>query len=356
MELDLEGVAAFATLAEEMHFGRAAARLHVGPPALTKRIQRLESQLHVSLVERGGGGVERLTAAGEQFLARAISVLAQARELQRSTRAGPNQILTIGVTCSVGASPTYQQMIDVATSYARLQCEVAVQFRGVPVDAVQSYLSSGEVDLAWGSFGPAQSHSIKLTPLGKFGRVAILTTKAPKGWSIPASAVQDFLFLTPFREALRWLSPYRIGAPGVEMSPSDLEIFVPRSADRVDRAARLEKGTEVIYSRLKSVRDTISDAVILRGDTISECYIARRADDRRSVVMGLLEQVEAVSGTHVLAGRGRGTYPALQEQERLHARVSDGFRPEAQPFDSVPDAGAIGRPVMLLDHLQRSSS
>jgi hypothetical protein len=294
--------------------------------------------------------------AGEQFLGRAVSVLAQARELQRSMMAGPNQILTIGVTCSVGASPTYQQMIDVAASYARIHREVAVQFRGVPVSAVSSYLESGEVDLVWGSFEAAQSGSVELTALGKFGKVAIVTTEVPKGWSIPAGAVQDFLFLQPFQEAHRWLCPYRIGAPGEESPPSDFETFAPRRADGVDRAARFEKRTDVIYSRLRSARDSISNALILRGDPIHECFAARRTNDRRPVVLGLLEQVEAVSGMRVLPGRARGPYPALQDQERLHARVSDEFGPEAQPFDSVPDAGAIGRGVSLLDRLPRAGS
>ena len=51
--MDLGLVASFMTLVDEEHFGRAAARLHLTSPALTKRIQRLERQLGVTLIERG---------------------------------------------------------------------------------------------------------------------------------------------------------------------------------------------------------------------------------------------------------------------------------------------------------------
>ena len=56
MELDLGLASSFLVLAEERHYGRAAARLHLTSPALTKRIQRLERQLGVVLLQRGPAG------------------------------------------------------------------------------------------------------------------------------------------------------------------------------------------------------------------------------------------------------------------------------------------------------------
>jgi DNA-binding transcriptional LysR family regulator len=52
VDLELELVANFLVLMREMHYGRAAARLHLTQAALTKRIQRLERQLGVVLLER----------------------------------------------------------------------------------------------------------------------------------------------------------------------------------------------------------------------------------------------------------------------------------------------------------------
>jgi DNA-binding transcriptional LysR family regulator len=64
----------FVTLAEELHFGRAAAREHIVQSALSQQIQRLERELDAALVERNTHHV-RLTRAGEAFLGEARAVL-----------------------------------------------------------------------------------------------------------------------------------------------------------------------------------------------------------------------------------------------------------------------------------------
>lgn len=64
----------FVTLAEELHFGRAAAREHIVQSALSQQIQRLERELGTPLVERNTHFV-RLTRAGEVFVVEARTVL-----------------------------------------------------------------------------------------------------------------------------------------------------------------------------------------------------------------------------------------------------------------------------------------
>lgn len=68
MDLDSGTLRAFAALAATLHFGRAAETLGITQQALTKRIQRLESDLGVQLVDRSDRRSIRLTAAGQDAL------------------------------------------------------------------------------------------------------------------------------------------------------------------------------------------------------------------------------------------------------------------------------------------------
>ena len=66
-DLDLRKLRYFVAVAEELNFGRAAERLHVGQPALSRQIRALESDLGIALFERDSHGTT-LTDAGAQLL------------------------------------------------------------------------------------------------------------------------------------------------------------------------------------------------------------------------------------------------------------------------------------------------
>jgi DNA-binding transcriptional LysR family regulator len=88
----------FVTLAEELHFGRAAEREHIVQSALSQQMQRLERELGVRLVERSTHHVA-LTAAGAVFLVEARQILAhvdRAAEAARRT-AGAGAPLRVGI-------------------------------------------------------------------------------------------------------------------------------------------------------------------------------------------------------------------------------------------------------------------
>jgi len=76
----------FVTLADELHFGRAARRLHMTQPPLTQAIANLESQLAVRLFDRTRRSV-RLTEAGTALLPSARELLARAQALPALARA-----------------------------------------------------------------------------------------------------------------------------------------------------------------------------------------------------------------------------------------------------------------------------
>jgi DNA-binding transcriptional LysR family regulator len=74
--IELRQLRYFVTLAEELHFGRAAAREHIVQSALSQQVQRLERTLGVLLVSRNTRHIE-LTEAGTRFLSEARQILSQ---------------------------------------------------------------------------------------------------------------------------------------------------------------------------------------------------------------------------------------------------------------------------------------
>jgi DNA-binding transcriptional LysR family regulator len=90
--LDLRRLRYFVALAEEMHFGRAADRLHVAQPPLSRLIGRLEADLGAQLFDRSRSQI-RLTQAGEVLLTRAREIL---RKVDEITIEGKSGILRVG--------------------------------------------------------------------------------------------------------------------------------------------------------------------------------------------------------------------------------------------------------------------
>ena len=83
--IDVKHLRYFVGVADELHFGRAAAKLAVTQPALSQQIAALEAILGVQLLIRDRRGVV-LTAAGEVFQAQALGVLAQMETMVDVTR------------------------------------------------------------------------------------------------------------------------------------------------------------------------------------------------------------------------------------------------------------------------------
>ncbi len=96
--MELRQLRYFVTLAEELHFGRAAIREHIVQSAVSQQIQRLERELGVPLLERSTHHVA-LTASGAAFLVEARQILAHVERSAAVARgaAGASPTLRVGI-------------------------------------------------------------------------------------------------------------------------------------------------------------------------------------------------------------------------------------------------------------------
>ncbi|WP_345711806.1 LysR substrate-binding domain-containing protein [Kineococcus glutinatus] len=145
--MELRHLRYFVAVAEERHFGRAAARLHMAQPPLSQQVRALEAELGVVLLERTTRRVE-LTAAGAAYLLRARAVLAAVDDAAaEARRIGAGLVGRLAIGCVGSASYTLLPALA-----KRLRAElpdVDVTCRGevlVP-DLVES-LRRGALDLA----------------------------------------------------------------------------------------------------------------------------------------------------------------------------------------------------------------
>ena len=141
----LARLSCFIAVAEELHFGRAAERLHMTQPPLSRQIQQLESELGVQLVDRTTRSVI-LTPAGVAFLpdARRILQLAEGAALNvKRVPAGDLGTVVVGFTAA-SAHAVLPRLLDKAREQLP---DVKLELREMVSAAQIEGLMTGELDL-----------------------------------------------------------------------------------------------------------------------------------------------------------------------------------------------------------------
>ncbi|MFJ6083784.1 LysR family transcriptional regulator [Streptomyces sp. NPDC092369] len=286
----------FVTVAEELHFTRAAELLYVSQPALSKQIRALERQLGVELLRRDRHGVA-LTAAGAALLPYARRVLAdwaegavavaEARAAQRST-------LVVGMSTSPGRGGL---LPAIRSRFTATHPEAVVRLRQVSWDDPTAGLAAGDADVAFVWLPLPDETRYTWTVVAEEPRLVAL----PRAHPLAARAGIDFADLAdePFLALPHSAGPLR-----------DHWLALPDRAGRPPRIGAEVAGTEETYEALvaglgiclvaagNAPLITLGDVVTrpVRGLSPSRYALAWRTDDDRPLVRAYAEACRQVKG------------------------------------------------------------
>lgn len=145
--MELRQLHYFVAVAEELHFARAASRVHIAQPALSTQIQSLERELGVQLLVRTTRRVE-LTRAGATFYDRCVRILSDidlSAEITRSVAGKTVTRIRIGTIypATVGLLPAF--LARIARKYPEIQLHVS---SGTTDDIIRN-LESGQINLGF---------------------------------------------------------------------------------------------------------------------------------------------------------------------------------------------------------------
>jgi len=215
VDLDLRKLRYFVAVAEELHFGRAADRLRIAQPALSRQIRSLESDLKVQLFTRDKRGTE-LTAAGEQLLGDAGPLLSAAdaatRRAVRAARA--RDALTVGFMPGLIVT-------DAVRALSRRHPGVEVEVVRTDWEEQTEMIRDGRVDVGFVRL-PCDTRGLELRDLLSEPRVAILPATHPLAGK-PSLSIGDLagerLLQNP--AALpEWRSAAKSGGPEEDAGPA----------------------------------------------------------------------------------------------------------------------------------------
>ncbi|MFG2720814.1 LysR family transcriptional regulator [Streptomyces sp. NPDC048416] len=168
--MELRQLSYFVTVAEELHFGRAAERLHIVQSAVSQQVRRLERQLGCDLFDRSPRHV-RLTPAGERLLPEAREVLAAAERARASVRERPT--LRLGTSNGLG-----EHLDRVLGAFTQLAPDTPVELVSAPTHDRLAQVADGRLDAAFVR-SPAPAPGLRLVPLWEDTLVVALPAAHP---------------------------------------------------------------------------------------------------------------------------------------------------------------------------------
>lgn len=298
-DLDLRKLRYFVAVADERNFGRAADRLHIAQPVLSRQIRALEAELGVILFDRSTRGTE-LTSAGAELHDEARRLLASGRSFQRRARIRGRGSSTFTIAFMPGI---------IVTALAR---ELTQRRPGLRVEVLRSgyddqveVVHDGRADVSMVRL-PIPRRGLRVVPLGSEPRVVVLPAEHPLALSAAVSVrdlallelLQDPDAVPEWRDAAEELRPGGLADRRGDLpKPTTVEEKLEYVAAGVGIAIMPESASD-FYTRPDVVYRRITDIAP------SESALVYEADRRTPVIDDAIEIAERLAADPVAAFLG----------------------------------------------------
>lgn len=177
--MDVRTLRSFLSLADTLHFGRAASARHMSPSTLSRAIRKLEARVGVALFERDNRHVT-LTSEGELFRRYARESLARWDAFQDSLTEERRELTgELTMYCSVTASHSF--LFDLLNEFRRRHARIRIKLQTGDAEQALLKVQSGEVQLSIGARPLTLPSSIDFRPIAR----------TPLAFVAPVEAVED---------------------------------------------------------------------------------------------------------------------------------------------------------------------
>jgi DNA-binding transcriptional LysR family regulator len=226
--VELRHLRYFVAVAEELHFRRAAERLHVAQPAISEQVRKLEIDLGVQLFERTHRSVA-LTHAGIAFLEEARRVLRQADVARQAARGAVERAtmrLRIGYLPDALPAAVPRALRQVATSLPAVE----VDLHSAPALRLVDDVRAGRLDAAITSL-PAPTNGLRALSLGAERAVVALPAMHPHAVESEIAIERlapDRIVVLPHEANPAFRNAVAAMCHGKGLSPTFIEVAEPR--------------------------------------------------------------------------------------------------------------------------------
>ncbi|MFI0813052.1 LysR family transcriptional regulator [Streptomyces echinatus] len=288
MDVDLRLVRYFTVVAEYGNFGRAATKLHLAQPSLSRQIQRLEAQLGARLFDRSPQG-SSLTDAGQAFLPRARMLLQEAEQAAHMARAAVQaRSITVGYAEGLVITACVQEL-------RRRHPDGQVRTRHLDWRDTHA-LAEGRVDalVAYRPL-PWPTDGFRVTELREEPRVLLTSASHHLANEKPVSlrALSDEVLVACVSTPVVWSTPKPVGDRPAPPPPSVDDSFE-------DKLELIATGHCVAIfpagDRRAAVREDIALVPVIDIDPC-EVVLVTRADDPNPLLASLEDVARTVLGT-----------------------------------------------------------